>query len=66
MEDDSVIEALGRVPELQRQVLVMKYLDGLHVSEIARELGRSNIQVQSLLQRGRKSLRRELERHTDE
>ena len=66
MADDSVIEALGRVPDLQRQVLVMKYLDGLHVREIAMELGRSNIQIQSLLQRGRSSLRRELGKQTDE
>lgn len=66
MADDSVIEALGRVPDPQRQVLVMKYLDGLHVKEIAKELGRSNIQIQSLLQRGRSSLRRELGKQTDE
>lgn len=66
MEDDSIIEALGRIPDLQRQVLVMKYLDGLHVSEIAMELGRSNVQIQSLLQRGRSSLRRELGKQTDE
>jgi RNA polymerase sigma-70 factor (ECF subfamily) len=58
---DEVIRALGRIPPAQRQVLVLKYLDGLAVGEIAAELGRSRVQVQSLLQRGRDGLRRELE-----
>ncbi len=57
---DEVVRALGRIPPTYRQVLVLKYLDGLAVEEIATELGRSRVQVQSLLQRARDRLRREL------
>ena len=58
-----VAEALGRLPALHRQVLVLKYLDGLSVQEIGTTVGRSRVQVQSLLQRARDGLRRELEEH---
>ena len=58
---DEVTRALGRLPVLQRQVLVMKYLDDLSVEQIATATGRSRVQVQSLLQRGRAGLRAELE-----
>lgn len=58
---DEVVRALGRLPAVHRQVLVRKYLDGLRVEEIATELGRNAVQVQSLLQRARDGLRRQLE-----
>jgi RNA polymerase sigma-70 factor (ECF subfamily) len=58
---DEVTRALGRLPALHRQVLVLKYLDQLAVAQIAEELGRTTVQVQSLLQRAREGLRRELE-----
>jgi RNA polymerase sigma-70 factor (ECF subfamily) len=58
---DEVARALGRLSASHRQVLVLKYLDGLSVETIASELGRSRVQVQSLLQRARDALRRELE-----
>jgi RNA polymerase sigma-70 factor (ECF subfamily) len=58
---DEVSRALGRLPALHRQVLVMKYLDELSVEQIAAETGRSRVQVQSLLQRARAGLRAELE-----
>lgn len=58
---DEVIRALGQLPALHRQVLVLKYLDGLPVQQIAEELGRSRVQVQSLLQRSRHGLRRVME-----
>ena len=58
---DEVVRALGRLPVLHRQVLVRKYLDDCPVAEIAAELGRTTVQVQSLLQRARVGLRRELE-----
>lgn len=58
---DQVIRALGTLPPVHRQVLVLKYLDGLRVSEIARELGRTRTSIQSLLQRARAGLRRALE-----
>jgi RNA polymerase sigma-70 factor (ECF subfamily) len=58
---DEVVRALGALPALHRQVLVLKYLDERSVEEIADELGRTRIQVQSLLQRARVGLRRQLE-----
>lgn len=57
---DEVVAALGRLPALHRQVLVLKYLDGLSVEQIASTVGKSAVQVQSLLQRSRDGLRREL------
>ena len=57
---DEVVRALGRLPALQRQVLVFKYLEDMSVQEIAERVNRSRVQVQSLLQRGRDSLRRQL------
>jgi RNA polymerase sigma-70 factor, ECF subfamily len=63
---DEVVRALGRLSPLHRQVLVLKYLDGLPVEQIAGELGRTRVQVQSLLQRARENLRRELEPNSDD
>jgi len=57
---DEVTRALGALPPLHRQVLVLKYLDDRSVEEIADELGRTRVQVQSLLQRARAGLRQEL------
>jgi DNA-directed RNA polymerase specialized sigma24 family protein len=50
---------------LHRQVLVRKYLDDWSVADIAADLGRTAVQVQSLLQRARDGLRRELEDAAD-
>jgi RNA polymerase sigma-70 factor (ECF subfamily) len=58
---DEVVRALGRLPAVHRQVLVLKYMDDLTVEQIAAELGRTHVQVQSLLQRARASLRGVLE-----
>lgn len=57
---DEVVRALTHLPVLQRQVLVLKYIEGLSVQEIAEQVGRSRVQVQSLLQRGRDGLKRQL------
>jgi RNA polymerase sigma-70 factor (ECF subfamily) len=57
---DEVVRALGRLPALQRQVLVLKYLEEMSVEDIAGQVSRSRVQVQSLLQRGREGLRRQL------
>ena len=59
---DELITALGTLAPLHRQVLVLKYLDGRSVAEIAEEIGRSRVQVQSLLQRARGNLRDRLDR----
>ena len=58
---DEIVRAMGRLPVVHRQVLVLKYLDDLSVGEIAAELGRTPVQVQSLLQRARDGLRRQLD-----
>jgi RNA polymerase sigma-70 factor (ECF subfamily) len=55
---EDLFRALSALPAIHRQVLVMKYLDGMAVEEIAAELGRSRVQVQSLLQRAREGFRR--------
>lgn len=55
---DEVVRALGTLNAVHRQVLSMKYLDGASVAEIATVLGRSPVQVQSLLQRARDAFRR--------
>jgi RNA polymerase sigma-70 factor (ECF subfamily) len=60
-ERDALVRALGSLSALHRQVLVLKYLDDRSVSDIADELGRTRVQVQSLLQRARDGLRRQLE-----
>ena len=62
---DQVTRALGALPPLHRQVLVLKYLDDRSVEEIAEEIGRSRVQVQSLLQRARVGLREELGERDD-
>ena len=58
---DEIVRALGRMPALHRQVLILKYLDDLSVADIAVEVGRTPVQVQSLLQRAREGLRRLLD-----
>jgi RNA polymerase sigma-70 factor (ECF subfamily) len=60
-ERDEVVRALGSLPALHRQVLVLKYLDGLSVKEIADEFGRPGVQVQSLLQRARDGFKKQME-----
>ncbi len=60
---DEILAALRRLPTLHRQVLVLKYLDGCSVESIAETIGKSRVQVQSLLQRAREGMRRELGEH---
>ena len=60
LDREEVAAALGRLPAVHRQVLVLKYLDELPVQDIAEQLGRTRVQVQSLLQRAREGLRKEL------
>ena len=62
---DEVTRALGALPPMHRQVLVLKYLDDRSVEQIAEELGRTRVQVQSMLQRARAGLREELGERDD-
>ncbi len=57
-ERDRVQRALMRVPPVQRQALVLRYMDGCSVPNVAQELGRSLHAAESLLARGRVSFRR--------
>jgi RNA polymerase sigma-70 factor (ECF subfamily) len=56
-DSDLVARALGALPVQQRQAVVLRYLDGLPVSEVAARMHKSPVQVQSLLQRARQTLR---------
>lgn len=60
-DSDVVIRALAALPAAHRQVLAMKYMDEMSVEAIANELGRTGVQVQSLLQRARVGLKAQME-----
>jgi RNA polymerase sigma-70 factor (ECF subfamily) len=53
-------EALGRLPEDQRNALELRHLQGLPVSEVCRRMGRGTASVANLLYRGLKWLRERL------
>ncbi len=55
-------QALGKLPASQQQVLLLKYIQGLSVGEIAAMTGRSPKAVESLLSRAREGMRAALER----
>jgi len=50
-------DALGRLPDSQRAVLVLRYVDELSVAEVASAMGRSVRATESLLVRARDALR---------
>jgi RNA polymerase sigma-70 factor (ECF subfamily) len=50
--------ALAGLPAVQRSALVLRYLDGLPVADVARQLGKSLHATESLLARGRDGFRR--------
>lgn len=55
--------ALSRLPAQQRAALMLRYLDGLHVAEVAGHLGRSVQATETLLARSRSALRRVYAEH---
>lgn len=55
---DQIVAALDAVPASQRAALVLHHLDGFSMREIVDLLGKSEKAVESLLGRGRESLRR--------
>lgn len=57
-ERERIQRVLMRVPVPQRQALVLRYMDGCSVPEIAGELDRSIHATESLLARGRANFRR--------
>ncbi len=58
--------ALDTLPSEQRDVIVLRFLIGLSPREIATRLGRSEDAVHGLQHRGRRRLRREMQRIQDE
>ena len=55
---EAVHAALTRLPPPQRTALVLRYLDGLPVAEVAEYVGRSLHATETLLVRARSTLRR--------
>ena len=53
--------ALQRLPETQRQALVLQHWHGMPISQIAEHMGKSITAVAGLLKRGLQSLRDELD-----
>jgi RNA polymerase sigma-70 factor (ECF subfamily) len=53
--------ALARLPDAQREALIMRHLRGLSLAEIAERLGRSHAAVAGLLKRGLAQLRKDLQ-----
>jgi len=58
--------ALDALPSEQRDVIMLRFLVGLSPREIAERLGRSEDAVHGLQHRGRRRLRREMERIKEE
>jgi RNA polymerase sigma-70 factor, ECF subfamily len=61
--DDAVLQlvaALSRLPEAQRDAIILQYWTGCTFAEIADELGRSREAVAGLIKRGLRQLRSEL------
>jgi RNA polymerase sigma-70 factor (ECF subfamily) len=50
-------DALARLPEAQRQALVLRHFGGLSLAELSEQLGRSPDAVAGLLKRGARTLR---------
>jgi RNA polymerase sigma-70 factor, ECF subfamily len=55
-----LVQALARLPEAQREALLLKHCQGWSLAEIGRHLDRSPTAVASLLQRGLRQLREHL------
>jgi RNA polymerase sigma-70 factor, ECF subfamily len=55
-----MVEALARLPDLMREVVVLKHCQGLTLQQIGEQIGRSVPAVASLLRRGLEALRNQL------
>ncbi len=56
-----VADAVERLPESQREAVRLHYLEGMKLSEVAKELDKTTGAVAGLLHRGMKTLRQQLE-----
>jgi RNA polymerase sigma-70 factor (ECF subfamily) len=67
IDSAAVHTVLTRLPDPQRAALVLRYLDGLSVAEVAEHVGRSVHATETLLVRARSALRRHyLQEHGDD
>jgi RNA polymerase sigma-70 factor, ECF subfamily len=67
VDSGAVHAVLGELPAMQRTALVLRYLDGLSVAEVAEHVGRSRHATETLLVRARAALRRlYVQEHGDE
>jgi RNA polymerase sigma-70 factor (ECF subfamily) len=67
IDSDAVHSVLTLLPAPQRTALVLRYLDGLSVAEVAEHVGRSLHATETLLVRARSALRRlYLQEHGDD
>jgi RNA polymerase sigma-70 factor (ECF subfamily) len=57
----NLAENLATLPEIQREVLLLRHCQGWSLAEISQHLGRSRPAVASLLRRGLKQLRQHLQ-----
>ena len=65
--DDALTQAVMRLPEKLRRVIILYYYQGLSVREIAETLGITQLSVSSRMKRGREKLKAALEgREIDE
>ncbi|QEF98690.1 ECF RNA polymerase sigma factor SigW [Stieleria maiorica] len=55
-----ISQAIARLPDAQADAVRLHYLEGMKLSEVAEELGKSTGAVAGLLHRGMKALRKEL------
>src|SRR5262249_30321022 len=54
-------DALGRLPESYREVIILRHLEGLAFSEVSHRMGRSEDSVKNLWARALARLRREMD-----
>lgn len=60
-----VADALNRLPEAQREALVLQHWHGWSLADIARHMGRTRMAVAGLLKRGLKQMREEMQKPTE-
>jgi len=65
VEGGAALQALGRLSDLRRVALILRYVDDLPVQEVAQLLGRTPSATESLLARARRELARVVRGESD-
>lgn len=63
-EAELIREAVKRLPPDQEVAILLRYFDGLSVSEVAEHLGKTDNHVRVLTHRGLKTMREDIEQRT--